>query len=310
MKNFQFYRNIIALAVIAVFCGTAVVYADFIRTEGALGFGYGYGYDTETLEYGYGYGYHDADTDPENRELYGFPGGDGVATDISTETTCSAATISYTSDYLAEHRVGYGLVIPGDVGTTDWTDFESSGENSIELTDLDESTEYVYVVGSRDAGGNLWPSDQNTFTTDECSSGGAVSSGSIPKKISNFSFITSIQRAISILTSAGQTVPQVLYDILRSLGADSLSSSSDVVFTKNLFLGSNDAQVKLLQEFLNKKGYTVATEGLGSVGQETNDFGPKTQAAVIKFQKANGITPTLGFFGPVTRALANTMYSQ
>lgn len=48
--------------------------------------------------------------------------------------------------------------------------------------------------------------------------------------------------------------------------------------------------VRYLQQFLNKKGYAVATDGL---------FGPKTEQAVIKFQKTQKIMVD-GIVGPRT----------
>jgi len=59
--------------------------------------------------------------------------------------------------------------------------------------------------------------------------------------------------------------------------------------------------VKALQEFLNAKGYTVSKSGAGSLGNETTRFGAATKAALIKYQKAKGITPAVGYFGPKTR---------
>ena len=34
----------------------------------------------------------------------------------------------------------------------------------------------------------------------------------------------------------------------------------------------------------------------------TDYFGPLTVAALIEYQKANGISPAVGYFGPLTRA--------
>lgn len=71
-----------------------------------------------------------------------------------------------------------------------------------------------------------------------------------------------------------------------------LSSGS---ITKTLSLGlKKDAQVVTLQTFLVANGYLTATPD--------GNFGPLTQAAVKKFQIANGIAP-LGIVGPQTRAL-------
>jgi len=60
--------------------------------------------------------------------------------------------------------------------------------------------------------------------------------------------------------------------------------------------------VRQLQIYLNSKGFTVAPSGPGSLGNETTYFGNATRAALIKFQKASGISPAAGYFGPLTRA--------
>ncbi len=77
-------------------------------------------------------------------------------------------------------------------------------------------------------------------------------------------------------------------------------------FTKNLFFGDTDPEVKMLQQFLNAKGYTVVTTGPGSLGKETDYFGNATKSALIKFQINNNINPT-GNFGPITRELVNSI---
>lgn len=77
-------------------------------------------------------------------------------------------------------------------------------------------------------------------------------------------------------------------------------------FTQDLQLGvGNSSQVRTLQVYLNTHGYAVASSGPGSPGNETMKFGGATKAALIKFQKAVGITPASGFFGPKTRAYLN-----
>ncbi len=72
---------------------------------------------------------------------------------------------------------------------------------------------------------------------------------------------------------------------------------SGSAITKTLLYGlKNDSQVMTLQTFLAAKGYlTVAPDG---------NFGPKTLAAVKKFQSANGLDP-IGLVGPKTRAIIN-----
>jgi hypothetical protein len=57
----------------------------------------------------------------------------------------------------------------------------------------------------------------------------------------------------------------------------------------SLRLGVTAQSVLEVQQMLNKIGFTVATEGPGSAGQETSKFGSLTRAAVRKFQCAKGI---------------------
>lgn len=78
-------------------------------------------------------------------------------------------------------------------------------------------------------------------------------------------------------------------------------------FNKDLYLGLTDADVLKLQQFLNSHGVPVAPAGqAGSVGHETNYFGPATKAAVVKYQALHGISPQSGYFGPLTRAYVQT----
>ncbi len=77
---------------------------------------------------------------------------------------------------------------------------------------------------------------------------------------------------------------------------------------RDLILNVTGEDVRTLQIFLNTHGFPLATTGFGSSGQETNLFGPLTRAAVARFQAANGITPSVGYFGPKTRSFIQTNY--
>lgn len=93
--------------------------------------------------------------------------------------------------------------------------------------------------------------------------------------------------------------------------APTILFAESVDFGRTLSLGSRGEDVRELQKFLNiDSETTVATSGAGSVGNETNYFGPATKRAVIKFQekyrndilKPAGLSAGTGFFGSGTRA--------
>lgn len=77
-------------------------------------------------------------------------------------------------------------------------------------------------------------------------------------------------------------------------------------FTRNLMIGMKGPDVKELQKYLNRDPDTrVANTGAGSPGQETENFGFLTQAAVIRLQMKHDINPALGFCFEKTRAFLN-----
>jgi hypothetical protein len=118
---------------------------------------------------------------------------------------------------------------------------------------------------------------------------------------------TQIQSFISLLTSFGvdQSTIDRAVAALRGQGQGSSGNSGKHSFGHDLENGKTDGDVLSLQQFLNGHGFMVSNSGPGSSGQESMVFGPKTRAALIRFQMARGITPAVGFFGPKTRAQVN-----
>ena len=90
-------------------------------------------------------------------------------------------------------------------------------------------------------------------------------------------------------------------------GSSSASSGAGCyTFTQNITVGTTGGEVAWVQKFLNSHGAVVSATGAGSPGNESSSFGPKTKAAVAKFQSANGLS-SVGIWGPMTRAKANSM---
>jgi len=114
---------------------------------------------------------------------------------------------------------------------------------------------------------------------------------------------TQVDAILSLLSSFGAD-QATIDNVKAALNGQATSGASVSAFVRNLEFGMSGADVKALQVYLNTHGYVVASSGAGSPGNETSRFGGATRSALIKFQKANGITPAAGYFGPKTRAAA------
>jgi hypothetical protein len=121
-----------------------------------------------------------------------------------------------------------------------------------------------------------------------------------------------ISRTIQLVAAGSVKAPVVKP---TPVPASKPNTSQALHFTKDLKLGTIDAEVKLLQQFLNTHGFVIAKRGVGSPGKETNIFGPLTKAAVIRFQEAYAkeiLTPSgfkrgTGMVAAATRAKLNQL---
>jgi peptidoglycan hydrolase-like protein with peptidoglycan-binding domain len=80
------------------------------------------------------------------------------------------------------------------------------------------------------------------------------------------------------------------------------SSAERCDFDRPLFVGVRGDDVRCLQRYLNAGGFTVAQSGRGSSGNESVYFGPLTKNAVARWQATHGVSPALGYFGPISQA--------
>lgn len=122
--------------------------------------------------------------------------------------------------------------------------------------------------------------------------------------------VASAQTTVADLTLQIQQLLALVANLQAQLntvqgGGSSVGSSYN--FTRDLTLGSKGDDVKALQQWLNAQGFAVAASGAGSVGNESTYFGSLTQGALAKWQAANGVSPAVGYFGPITRAKIASM---
>jgi len=86
--------------------------------------------------------------------------------------------------------------------------------------------------------------------------------------------------------------------IIIGLFISALTARAESLFTKNLYFGiQNDPEVIKLQEFLTNEGVYS--------GPITGNFFSLTLQGVKNFQTREDISPAAGYFGPITRAIAN-----
>ncbi|OGC87682.1 hypothetical protein A3D70_01230 [Candidatus Adlerbacteria bacterium RIFCSPHIGHO2_02_FULL_54_18] len=201
---------------------------------------------------------------------------------VSVTTTCTSSTSSFT--YTASVTATI-TVTPSSTAcplTTSSTSSGGGGSPSL-------------IGGGGGGGGSSAPSTP------------ASTPASTPTPSNPVSGLSSVQvEAILSLLASFDADAATIANVRAALyGQASTGTGSSVsAFVRNLELGMSGADVKALQVYLNTHGYVVSSSGPGSPGNETSKFGGATKAALIKFQKAMGITPAVGYFGPKTRAAA------
>ena len=98
-------------------------------------------------------------------------------------------------------------------------------------------------------------------------------------------------------------ISSVVISLVFGFACVQSAHAATCTFTRDLEFGVVGEDVKCLQEYLNSSGYEIAATGPGSPGKETGEYKTLTEQAVIKWQKANTISPASGLFGSKSRAM-------
>ena len=250
------------------------------QEHGGHHFYYGYGYSGDSKQWGYGFGYSDKDGDKKTKSVsgiigYGFEGDSGVP-DVSVDPQKTTAKLNYSTPYLS--KIGYAYstekaVKDNILGYYEESDF-NSGVRSNTITGLICNTSYYYDAAAEDASGTKWFTS-SYFTTLPCIDAAATTStNSVGSHATGKPFGTPSSDAVT----QGQ-FPE----------------------SPKLYYGDFGPGPKKIQLLLNKLGFKLGTTGAGSPGHETSFFGPKTKAALKKFQAAHGLNPD-GVYGPLVQA--------
>ncbi|HLP43735.1 MAG TPA: fibronectin type III domain-containing protein [Candidatus Nanoarchaeia archaeon] len=223
--------------------------------------------------------------------------------------------VGLTTSGLTETSVVLGWTTPADggsaitdysirwriLGGVSWTTIPhaASTNTQINLTGLTAGTTYEFQVAAVNAIGFGPFSNPLSFTTT------AIVVDDEPERSPGQKIILpTFSQSASNLVSGQLTQLRVL---LEKMLVDLESTSG--LFTRDLYLGMYGSDVKKLQEFLVTENTGPASLALGAV-ERTEYFGVLTQAAVAEFQRAHGITPDEGYFGPKTRTLIHSRLQQ
>ncbi|MDB5258910.1 MAG: hypothetical protein JWO73_118 [Candidatus Taylorbacteria bacterium] len=224
-----------------------------------------------------------------------------VTASAAASTTESGTTLSgaITADGVAsstERGFVYGKTTSYGATSTQSGIF-GIGSFTADIAGLSSGSLYHFQAYATNASGTAYSSDLTLTTVPAANQPQAYKTSSARRAANQEA---SVSTKILIVT---QTPPAPNETASSPAGQDIASpkTPSAQAFARPLAYGKTGSDVKQLQQYLNAKGYALAASGPGSVGNETNFFGPRTQAALLKFQKANGISAT-GYFGPVTKA--------
>jgi hypothetical protein len=214
----------------------------------------------------------------------------GVATTATTSVTLSLyGTAAYTmevsnvSDFVSSTWIPYVTSMP-------WMLASGTGEQTVYV-------QFRAVSGS--IVGNTEASIDLTASSVPAPASAPTSSATIPTLAS-----TTTSSAAS-LTAELAALQVELAALLKQAGQSSATPTpTHFVFTRNLYFGITGNDVKQLQLFLISQDAGPAARKLAAHGTTTY-FASLTRAALIELQQKAGITPAIGYFGPVTRGWVN-----
>lgn len=248
-------------------------------------------------------------TTVRNNIVYGFD--TGILKDSSAINTTEDYDIVYNAGTATVSGTGFSLGINSltsnpqltDVGAGDYTLQAGSPAVNAGTATLCPATDRVGESRSDGCDIGVYEGDElEVVSINE--SNGSVVGGSISRKSQTKSIPTTIEEIIEQLKMLRVEIARRL-----ALQGGSLGLLQGFIFLNDLKLGIISNDVQKLQQFLNENGYIVNSEvgGAGYPGNETGYFGELTRESLMRFQYGNNIEPAVGFFGPITRELVNSM---
>ncbi len=237
--------------------------------------------------------------------------------DINVTTLLSGVAITWNTDRIASSKVAYSRDTSYENSTVVTDVAPRVQGHSVAVGGLTNCVTYHFVVVSVDISGIVSTSTDQTFTNSCPNSGGGANNfgsggssfGYMPKNVNvdpSYQTNTTSSPTIQATIPTTNTTPLPSINPPPAAQATSTTTCPSYTFTTDLKTGADSIAVTQLQVFLNAHGARVAKTGWGSPGKEATTFGKATKAALITFQKANGL-PANGIFSGATRALIQSL---
>lgn len=223
-----------------------------------------------------------------------------TAAPVLTPSATSTPVITITGDNPQSFFICNGFVEPGFTAV-DSTGASITATSNVSTLNFNESGTYTITYTATDSSGNTATTTRTVIAL-ECNSGGGSSrpgdnaSSRVPSGLVNASANASANSAVGLVL-AGQidgrlNMPGLhLGQFIQVLGA-----TTAFTFVSDLSIGARGSEVAELQRRLAETGYFR--------GPITGYFGPITRDALMRLQRANGLSAT-GMLDAQTRFMLN-----
>lgn len=191
--------------------------------------------------------------------------------------------------------------VPDSITTNTSTNLTISVIDDASDDEFDDVPDVVLTVNviNHDSGGGTDPEPVRRST-------GRVAYGcKDPTALNYDNFSRHDERLCEYAGSPQEMLNKLISDyqaLVAALQGAGINARVNLLTVRDLEYGDEGQDVRLLQRLLNSAGFRLAEIGSGSPGNETTYFGELTRSALSAYQSANGISPTNGYFGPITRA--------
>ncbi len=227
-------------------------------------------------------------------------------TDVASENNVTIAGESATLSYDSATITAAIVVSPSstagvveDIGISGFKDIAGNKVVALESQTVDPATFTVDVPVPTSGGGGLknrGTGESSNFSNHFRSSGGGGGKAKVVERreVEDLGAPDDKSKGSNRKKSGYEEIkaPDNKPKASKERGVKNKEELVDDRLRNPLTLGSSGKRVEKIQKLLNGSNCRVATEGAGSVGQETEYFGPRTESAVKCYQKELGLEET------------------